>query len=219
MPDMYSPADEPRKIGHQLIKKHHDHLSGRRVDFLFIERQDKDGNSQAIIKGGKNHYGDARLVRGINAYLAGGSVLIDLDKRENISADGPQPFFVITITKHFWTNASDLFKQALVDHELEHCEYDSEKDKYSMVEHDLEEFVAIVKRYGLWNVGVEQFVKAAKQQSLAFESEPRAVATGSSTAREAEPANSNGGAAERSRKVHKLTRRIDKAKATEILGG
>jgi hypothetical protein len=203
MPDIYSPADEPRKIGHQLIKKHHDHLSGRRVDFLFVERKDKDGNSQAITKGVKNHYGQAKLVTNLNAYLAGDG------KYE------PQPFFVILITKHFWTNASDLFKQALVDHELCHCEYDSETDKYSTVDHDVTEFVEIVKRWGLWSCEVEAFVKAAKQQSLAFDNESQPQ-----SASEAEPATGNGGgAAERSRKVHKLTRRIDKAKATEILGG
>jgi hypothetical protein len=159
MPDTYSPADEPRKIGYELIKKHHDHLSGRRVEFLFVERKDKDGNSQAITRRGKNLYGQAKLVTGLNAYLG----THDLDEL--------QPFFVILIIKHFWTNASDLFKQALVDHELCHCEYDSETDKYSTVDHDVTEFTQIVKRHGLWNPGVEAFVKSAKQQSLAFDSE------------------------------------------------
>lgn len=153
MPDTYSEAAEPRKIGHELIKKHHDHLSGRRVDFLFVERKDKDGNSQAITKRGKNLYGQAKLVTGLNAYLAG------------FHAADERPFFVILITKHFWTNASDLFKQALVDHELCHCEYDSEKDKYSTVDHDVTEFTQIVKRWGLWNWEVEAFVKAAKAQA------------------------------------------------------
>lgn len=155
MPDTYSDAAEPLKIGRELIKKYHDHLSGRRVDFLFVERKDKDGNSQAITKRGKNLYGQAKLI------LSG-----------EATNEGPEPFFVILITKHFWTNASDLFKQALVDHELCRCEYDSTTDKYSTVDHDVTEFTQIVKRWGLWNWEVEAFVKAAKQQSLAFESEP-----------------------------------------------
>jgi hypothetical protein len=192
MPDTYSPADEPRKIGHELIKKHHDHLSGRRVDFLFIERKDKDGNSQAIIKGGKNHYGDARLKRGLDAYLAG-------DDQTD-----PQPFFVITITKHFWDGASDLFKRALIDHELCHCEYDSEHDKYSLVPHDVEDFVAIVKRWGLWEHTVETFVKVAKQQSLAFESEPTAVAAGPT---------------EPTPKVRRIRGAKNKDQANQMLGG
>ncbi len=200
MADIYSPADEPRKIGHQLIKKHHDHLSGRRVDFLFVERKDKDGNSQGITRRGKNLYGQAKLVTGLSAYLA--QVPYDSEW------DG-QPFFVIQITKHFWTNASDLFKQALVDHELCHCEYDSEKDKYSTVDHDVTEFVQIVKRWGLWNWEVEAFVKAAKQQSLAFDKEPQ-------PAGEAEPANV---AAARTPKVRRIRGAKTKGQATTILGG
>lgn len=199
MPDTYSPADEPRKIGYELIKKHHDHLLGRRVEFLFVERKDKDGNSQAITRRGKSLYGQAKLVTGLNAYLG----THDLDEL--------QPFFVILITKHFWTSASDLFKQALVDHELCHCEYDSETDKYSTVEHDVTEFTQIVKRHGLWNPGVEAFVKSAKQQSLAFD-EPQPPS------REAEAAG-NGGAATRTPRVRLIRGARTKEQANKILGG
>lgn len=105
MPDQYSQANEVTTIARRLIKQHHDHLSTRRVEFLFVERFDKDGNSQAVTaKGGKNLYGKAKLVTGLNAFLATGSVLIDLDEREaGVSGDAPNPLFVILITKHFGT--------------------------------------------------------------------------------------------------------------------
>ncbi len=125
MPDKFSPASEVATIGNKLIKKHHDHLSGRRVEFLFMERLDKDGNSQAITRKGKSLYGQAKLVTGLNAYLACAPRTIE----------DPSPFFVILISKHWWT---------------------------------ITEFVAIVKRHGLWNHDVEVFVNAAKQQSLQF---------------------------------------------------
>jgi hypothetical protein len=161
MSDQYSPADEPAEIGKKLIKKHHDHLSGRRVEFLYVERLDKDGNSQAITVKGKSLYGKAKLVTGLNAYLTG------------MHAANESPLFVILITKHFWTSASQEFKHALVDHELSHCWYDSENDKYSLLGHDVEEFVAIVRRHGAWEHGLDEFFKAAKQIKMAF-AEPAA---------------------------------------------
>jgi len=156
MADQFSEAPDVETIGNKLIKKHHDHLSTRRVEFLFIERLDKDGNSQAIVTKGKNLYGKAKLITGLNAFLAG------------MHAGNETPFFVIVITKHFWTNASQEFKHALVDHELSHCWYDSEIDKYSLMDHDVTEFTAIVKRHGLWHHDLDMFFKAAKQQSLQF---------------------------------------------------
>lgn len=159
MADKYSPASDVALIGKKLIKQHHDHLSGRRVEFLFIERLDKDGQSQAITRKGKSLYGQAKLVTGLNAYLACAPRAIE----------DPTPFFVILITKHFWTNASEEFKHALVDHELSHCWFDSEAEKYSMLEHDVTEFTAIVKRHGLWHHELDTFFKAAKQQHLGFE--------------------------------------------------
>jgi hypothetical protein len=94
MPDQFSPAPDVAKIAKPIIKEHHDHLISRRIEFLFVERLDKDGNSQAILKNGKNLYGKAKLVTGLNAFLAG-----EMD-------DEATPLFVILISKHFWTSAA-----------------------------------------------------------------------------------------------------------------
>lgn len=156
MADQFSPATEARAIGEKLIKKYHDHLATRRVEFLFVERLDKDGKSQAITKKGKNHLAHAKLVTGLNAYLA------------TAEEDDAKPLFVIVITKHFWDGSTAEFKEALIDHELCHCLYDSETDKYSVEGHDVEEFTAIVKRHGGWKSDLDIFFKAAKQTKLSF---------------------------------------------------
>jgi hypothetical protein len=217
MADKYTPASDVATIGKKLIKQHHDHLSGRRVEFLFIERLDKDGQSQAITRKGKSLYGQAKLVTGLNAYLACAPRAIE----------DPTPFFVILITKHFWTNASEEFKHALVDHELSHCWFDSETEKYSMIEHDVTEFTAIVKRHGLWNHDVEVFVKAAKQQSLAFDEETSQARLASHeeaesiSERSARPPDQLAPAEVtlRTPKVRRIRGAKSKAQATEILGG
>jgi hypothetical protein len=162
MSEKFTPAREPTEIGRKLIKQNHDHLATQRVEFLFVERFDKDGNSQAITRRGKNLYGKAKLVTGLYTYLA----------RHSGDAE-PPPFFVILITKHFWEKASQEFKHALIDHELSHCWYDSDKDIWSMLDHDVTEFHAIVKRHGTWNYEIETFVNAAKQRSLQFDEETK----------------------------------------------
>jgi len=161
MPDTFSLAPEVAKIAKPIIKQHHDHLASRRLEFLFVERLDKDGHSQAITVKGKSLYGKAKLVTGLNAFLAGGCEVCD-------TYDEATPLFVILITKHFWTGATIEFKEALVDHELSHCWYDSETDRYSMIDHDIAEFTAIVKRHGAWKSDLDQFFKAAKQTKLTF---------------------------------------------------
>jgi hypothetical protein len=157
MSDRYSPATEPSTIGRKLIKQHHKHLVSRRVDFVFREAFDSEESPRTITSKGRNLYGKAKLVTGLNSFLA-------TDENSDVG-----PFFVIVISKCFWDTASQEFKHALIDHELCHCEYDSDTDRYSLREHDVAEFTEIVRRHGLWHHDVEVFVKAAKQQSFQFD--------------------------------------------------
>ena len=72
--------------------------------------------------------------------------------------------FIIALTYTVWTTLPDVAKRALLDHELEHCasrETDDGEVVYYVKKHDLEEFVSIVRRYGLWRTEVESFVNAA----------------------------------------------------------
>jgi hypothetical protein len=157
MSESFSPADEPTRIGRELIKRHHKYLTSRRVDFLFVERFDGEGNAQSITRKGKNVYGKAKLLTGLSSFLA--------------TPEGQEasPFFVILISKCFWDTASQEFKHALIDHELCHCFYDADADKYSLIDHDIDEFIVIVRRHGLWHHDIETFVHTASQQSLKFD--------------------------------------------------
>lgn len=86
---------------------------------------------------------------------------------------GYPPDFLITLGADWWAEASPQEREILVFHEALHC--GQAKDQYgtlrfdrmtgrpvlSMVPHDLEEFNAVVARYGAWKGDVEAFLAAA----------------------------------------------------------
>lgn len=133
----FSPAPEVKEIAEQLIPKFHGHLKdfSVRIEYVFIDKIPK--------KGGKEVWGYVQKVTNLNAFLA----------KDNPDSD---PFFVMVISSPIWEILSKNGKTALVDHELCHCGAKlQEKEEESVVKlylipHDLEEFNAINRRYGLW---------------------------------------------------------------------
>jgi hypothetical protein len=89
------------------------------------------------------------------------------------------PSFMIILSAEFWREATPLQREALVMHEALHAGH--AKDEYGtprfnresgepvtcMVPHDLEEFAAIVRRYGAWEPGIERFLEAAAEHDKA----------------------------------------------------
>lgn len=57
--------------------------------------------------------------------------------------------FVITIAADAWEKLDNKQRDALIDHELCHCEY-NEKMEPALRGHDLEEFAEIIERHGFW---------------------------------------------------------------------
>lgn len=86
---------------------------------------------------------------------------------------GSLPTFLITIEAEFARMADDATFCALIEHELYHCgqdvdEFGSPKFKqstgepvFTMLGHDVEQFVGVVERYGAVAAGVEAMVIAA----------------------------------------------------------
>jgi predicted metallopeptidase len=142
----YSDAPEIRKIAQRLIKAHHPELvtSEVRIDYVW--------RSQASSKGGVVARGAARKITGLHAHLAG----------------SPGPFFVIEIARDEWDVLGKPARDALVDHELMHCgvTVDDETGEWKAVlqEHDIEEFVDVVRRHGITTEEQKAFGSAAAHQ-------------------------------------------------------
>ncbi len=71
--------------------------------------------------------------------------------------------FIICLNWQVWKQLTDAQKEALVDHELEHCKYD-ENDRPIMKEHDLEEFTCVVERHGLWTTALQHMEKTMRRR-------------------------------------------------------
>ncbi len=129
-------AIQPDLIADALIPKLHDELHGARIAYLFREKM--TGRDTIIL--GKAKKAGADLVH-----------LGNVD-------------FVIEFNFEAWLSLVPNAKVALVDHELCHCGKDAESGAWVMVRHDVEEFAAIVKRWGLWTADLVTFGKVVGPQ-------------------------------------------------------
>lgn len=150
----YRPAPAARRIGDDLVARHHPDLEGVRIEYVF---RDKAAKSK-----GREVWGAARKITGLAAYLAAG-----LD--EHAVDDFVDDLFVIELAEDVWRRLTDAQRRALVDHELCHCTTtvdDNGAVSLTTVAHDLEEFVAVVERHGLWREDVEVFAASTAQARL-----------------------------------------------------
>lgn len=147
-------ADEPKRIAEDLIPKNHDHLIEFTDQIRYVFR-DKAAKSN-----GKQVWGKARKVSGLNAFIAG----------------GPGEFHLVEFAADIWDRLSPRSKRALVDHELCHLNVEEEEKDGELVTvltikaHDIEEFTEIVQRHGFWRPDLIDFVSGnAEQLRLSFE--------------------------------------------------
>jgi hypothetical protein len=145
MATTYKKAKEVEDIAQKLILDYHPHLNDVRVDYLF--RYPPQFTAGRIV------LGKARKISGLNAFLARNS----------------EPFFVMEIAGDPWETLSARRKEALVDHELKHMQID-DAGVAVVIPHDIEEFVEVIERHGIWNRSLETFNLAA-QLALPFDGE------------------------------------------------
>lgn len=133
-------------LAERLIEEHHVHLTHAKIGFLYRSEPAKSGDVMV--------YGKAKKVSASN------QVFLDFD-------------FIIWVAKAYFENASPEMQAALVDHELCHC--GGFYGEWRMLHHDLEEFIDVVSRHGLWRPSLHymnQAMEIAKQNPL-FSDEPR----------------------------------------------
>ena len=72
--------------------------------------------------------------------------------------------FIIWLAADKWLELTPSQRIALVDHELEHCQWDGLSASIRL--HDLEEFSCILERHGYWWPHAYQVAEIAKQATL-----------------------------------------------------
>lgn len=155
----YSHCPEGRAIGLKLINtvRRHEDLRGVQVEFVFIAKAPKSKGRQVA--------GRARKLGGLPAWL------LEFTDHDAGVFMPPRPLFVIELAHDIWVNLTDAQKVALVDHELCHCRVEHDDDgvpHLSIDGHDVEEFIGVVERHGLWS---PQMARMAKASAAAFAGE------------------------------------------------
>ena len=87
---------------------------------------------------------------------------------------GQVPDFIITLDAPMWLTLDDASACALIEHELYHCSIKLDKEGnpretpdgdliFGIRGHDVEQFVAVVERYGAKASHVEKMIEAARR--------------------------------------------------------
>lgn len=71
----------------------------------------------------------------------------------------------IILDEGYW-NSPEANRRALLFHELMHLDYFEDEDELKIRGHDIEEFAAVVRNYGLWTDDSKRFVEVANQLTL-----------------------------------------------------
>jgi hypothetical protein len=123
----YFPAPELGTLAMEIIEEHHSHLVEADIGYYY--------RSGTWTRKGNTVYGTAQKPSGLLKAVTGHD-------------------FIIVINGEVWPFLKPEKQTALLDHELQHC-CRGEDDEYGNPTwytqgHDFEDFIAIIRRHGLW---------------------------------------------------------------------
>jgi len=129
-------AEQPGAIATAIIPMLHKHLLDAKVSYLFVEEK----HERDRIKLGHAAKASTKL-----RFLA-------------------QVDYIVEFNWTAWSDLTAAQRVALVDHELCHCAGKDDKGKWVEKGHDVEEFTAIVGRWGPWTGDLQQFGRVMAAQ-------------------------------------------------------
>lgn len=139
----------------------HEHIRDGEPAFQFLYR------TQPLVRGGRQVLGSVHMptvqgqLRDVFAWMLEQTF-------------GTLPDFLVILDRDYWTSCTDREREILMFHELSHVEQkldkwgapridrDTGKPVFGLVGHDVEEFTAVVRRYGAWNPELAAFIEAAR---------------------------------------------------------
>lgn len=151
----------PAEIYHRLVKlPEFQHLNGEEppiIEWMF--RNDE------VIRGGRRILGTVHIPR-VQGALAGFFTWMLIERF------GGLPDFLVALDNRYWQEASDIEREILVYHEMSHMDIKLDKFGFPKIDretmrptfclrgHDIEEFNAVVRRYGAHSADVRAFLAA-----------------------------------------------------------
>jgi hypothetical protein len=136
-------AEAPESIVNtcaELVRKHHAHLEAAQIGIVLRDRPSSSG--------GKLVHAGVSLITGKL------KTLLDVD-------------ILIWVAADTWQELSDDQRAAMIDHQL--CHVRESDGRLYLVGHDLEEFRAVIDRYGLWNADLHLAGQVFEKQMPLFQ--------------------------------------------------
>jgi hypothetical protein len=112
-------------LARQCIDQWHPDLKDARIGFVFRSEGIKHGDRLTLAQASK-----------VSPKM---QVFMDFD-------------FIIWISEEDFTQLTSTQREALIDHELCHCIFYEDDNTAKMRKHDVEEFICIVQRHGMWSI-------------------------------------------------------------------
>lgn len=158
-PDDAHPGDIAERV---MLMPEHRHLTENEISFGWLMR------NEPKVKGNRVELGSVHETQHM-----GQGAFKDLFEQLLLGMMGHLPKFVVVINAPWWEQAGPMEREALVFHELMHVQQKVDKfgapkfDKdglpvYGCQGHDIEEFRAVVARYGAWKGDIADFLHAAR---------------------------------------------------------
>lgn len=120
----------------------------------------------------------------------GGKAVLGSMKKASAEAQGlagQKADYILTVSLDDWNIFRDRQRRALLDHELSHCQGKEDKEtgaiKWGLVGHDIQEFSAVLKRWGAWSEDIVQVVETLQQLDLFGAPDPAAEKKGKEKAK------------------------------------
>ncbi len=143
MAKTYETAETVERIANGLIPNYHPELAEARMMYVFVDK--------AGTKNGRELWGKAQKVSGLWEWV------VEKD-------------FVIQVAADKWGTMNEQQRTALVDHLLESCTGEEDEDSgemhWKIRDPEVQEFASILKRYGVWHIGLSSFVSIAQEINL-----------------------------------------------------
>lgn len=148
--------------GAPLYNEEHRHLLEAEIGFLWA--------SSGYVKNGRRILGMTERVDTLARSHPWANARLEQQLSEWFPDAGALDF-VVTLDAQYANDCTDAEFCALLEHELYHCGHATDefgipkfskegRPKYAIRGHDVEEFVGVVRRYGVIDTGVEELVKA-----------------------------------------------------------
>lgn len=155
---------EPREIADRLVEtcEEFQQLKDGEVVLMLLMRHEEK------VKQGRRILGEIALPRFMGPLAPLASWLLAK------ACDGHMPDYIVWFDAEWWAEATPIQREALVYHELCHAEQAADRDGepkfddagrpvWTIKGHDVEEFSAVVRRYGAWSPDIRLFIAALRE--------------------------------------------------------